>query len=579
MAVNVFNNRRISPKKKNSTAIITSQRSSCVAVFYRWANTDISKLNILQAENEKIAKGNNSTDGNLNDNKRIVIVKNDVIRCSITKNKASNSGQFSLTLKRGKEIEGQVISSTDINYLEVLHPGDWVMIYLTKTGEVKIGSTQSDSGLKMLGIVENVRYVEIDDPTTGKPRLEYIVSGKDFGKVFDMDVFFNPIINQQTAASLLGIKFLQDAIGTVKGNDRGTTDQGSDKLSPDNVIKKLVSFYLGANNGLDALNKTNEAWYIPKTLAVNFRPETKSKKSTSFVDILDISKIGLHKYINGKLSSVDKLPGATFIKALPSTGTVWSILQSLQNSIVNEMYTELVKDSRGNLKPSLILRQVPFSNRKGQETNTFTQAERYNTPIQEIPKDSEKTYFVDLPRFNIVSSDIKEKNIGKSDFERINHVVVVPRIDGPDALDIAYQAAVNIPSIQRYGLRTFQGATSYTLDSARNFLKMCQFCLHLMIDWLFLSHEFYNGTIVIDGTNEHIQLGTNLYIQDIGQLFHIEGVNHTYEQGADGRITFNTSLTVTRGQFFLNNTSRFIGPSSLQSEPTTISTSVREGVR
>jgi len=573
-----FDNDRRSIGKSGATSITTSQRSTCNLVFYRWNQTDITKLNELNAGKEKILQGNRSAEGNLFTRER-VIIRNDVIRCKVDKNKSSNSGTFSVTLKRGKEIIDGKIQKQDINYLDVIHPGDWIMIYIKKSGTIDINSTAKDSGLKMIGIVENVRYVEIDDENSGSPRLEYIVTGRDFGKVFDMNIFFNPLLNQEVASTLLGAKFLSDSTSSIKGNDRPPTAANVEDFSPDNVVKKLTSFYLGGNKGLDALNPSNQAWYIPKDLAIRFQPQLKNRYSTTFVDILDLSKIGLHRYAKGKLRSVDKLPGATLIKSLPSSGTVWSVLEFLQNSVANEMYTELVDDGNGNLKPCLVLRQVPFSNRRG-ETNAFTQASNFGTALAELPRDSNKTFFVELPKYEINSSDIKSKNVGKSDFERINHAIVIPKIDDTNNLDKGYNAAINYASIQRYGLKTYQARTQYTLSRGLGDpVRSCKYFLHLLIDWFFLAHQLFNGTIVVDGNNNHVELGTNLYIADLGQLYHIEGYGHEYKVFKDGATEFTTAFTVSRGQSFRNNQAKFIGPSDTSREPTTITTSVLEGVR
>lgn len=579
MSVNLSTQKRNTGKIGNVTPITTSQRSTCTVVFYRWANVDITKINLIQADSEKINNAT-ATSGNLEVNPNSVIVRNDVVRCSVTKNKSQNAGQFSVTLKRGKSVKGTQVLNNDVNYLDLIHPGDWAMIYMKKTGgKINTDSVKSDSGLKMVGIVRNVRYVEVDDEQTGKPRLEYVITGDDFGAVFDSNIFFNPLINQKTASTLLGAKFLTDAMKSIKGSSRPAKDMIKD-FSPDKIVKRLVDFYLGANQPLDSTSSVNEAWYIPRNMAVKFRPETKNKKSTAFTDILDKSKIGLHQYINGELRSVKSLPGATYFKSLPSSGTVWAVLQYVQNAIANEMYTDLIKDSNGNLQPSLVLRQVPFSNKTGHETNVFTQSKKYGSKADEIPQGHQKTFFTDLPRFEIVSSDIKEKNIGTSDFERLNHIIVVPKLDDSANLDLAYSTAVNVPSVQRYGLKTYSGQTGYILsDSLGDPVKVCKYFLHLMMDWFFLGHHLYNGTITIDGPDEHISLGNNLFIKDIEQLFHIEGYNHVYEIFPTGEISYTTALTVSRGQLFKNNTAKFINGAANTTEPTTITTSVLEGVR
>lgn len=573
----IINTNRSNSGKKNVTSITRSQRSSCNVVVYRWNDTDMTKLNALDAKGEKgyEGRGQGSVTGNFNEKSKLVI-RNDVIRANVSKNKSSNSGNFSITLKKGKKVVNGRTLNEDIDYLKEIHPGDWIMIYIKKSGNINTDSINQSSGFKCLGVVKNVRYLEMEDAESGKPRLEYLVTGEDFGSVFDMSVFFNPLLNQDAAQILLGAKFLTNSSTSVKGSDLPNVKD----LTPDNIIKKLVGFYLGGGRGenLDKLNSTNQTWYIPPLLGRAFNPDIRNKGiGTSFVDILKTDKIGLHRYNrDGRFQGADRLPGATFIKALPSSGSVWAILGSLQNNIANEMYTELVPDARGNLRPSLVMRQLPFSNRTTHETNPFAASAANGASFKEMPLSRGKTFFVDLPRHNIVSSDIIQKNVGKSDHERINHVLVVPKID-TNNIDPAFISVINTPSIQRYGLKSFQGQTQYVIDSdLGDPKKACKYFTHLLVDWHFLSHHLYNGTINIDGTNDHIQLGNNLYIEDLGQLYHIEGYTHTYEiQTAKGSNQYTIDLTVSRGQSYVNNFAKFIG----SRESVTISSNSLEGLR
>lgn len=569
--------------KKTATSITFSQRSTCQVVIYRFKQRDITKMNVLNVSKEKPFSGNTSSaEGNVEIDTPILI-RNDVIRCNISKDKGTSSGNFSLTLKRGKEVKDKVVQTKDVDYLKIIHPGDWIMIYIKKNGRIsdeEMGSMSDKSGLKFLGVIENVRYLELDDPGKAAPKLEYVVTGRDFGKVFENDVFFNPIVNNKTIQTILGGQFLTDGKNTVKGDNRANLD----KFTPDFVIKSLVSFYLGGK--VSSLNANNQAWYIPANLTKIFKPKEKIKSGgSSFIDILDTTRIGLHNYdANQVFKKATDLPGATLIKALPASGTVWSILQFMSNSALNEMFTELVKDSSGNLNPALVHRQMPFSNKPNAETNAFFLNKRpadqggNSSDVKDIVSDGEKTMFVDLPRYVIQSSAIRQKNIGKSEHERLNHIMVVPKVDA-QVFDILYAVAYNIPSVQRYGLKSLQTQTSYVMKSGEGFIKYLLRCVNLLTDWFFTSHQLFNGTLILDGADTHLELGTNLYISDINQLFHIEGYTHTYEIQEDGRIVYNTEVRVSRGQVFKDRQSSFIGPSSIVTEPTTISTSVLEGSR
>lgn len=588
----IYNNSKRRTQTSATTPQNRSQRATCNVVIYRWAEADISKISVLEAKNERgfAGQGQAPTEGNFETDSRLII-RNDVIRCNTSKSKSNPTGTFSVTLKQGKIVRENQVLTQDINYLNLVNPGDWIMIYMKKSGTVDYESTSETSGLKMVGIIENVRYTEIEDPETGKPTLAYLITGQDVGKPLTNSIFFNPLLNPQTVNTFLGAKFLTDAIDTVKGIERNTDALST--LNPQNVVKKLLGFYLGKsedNQGtdLDDLNSTNQTWYVPPNFARLFGIDKKDKAlGVSFSDILQTNKIGLHKYNKqGQLQSVNPLPGINLVKNLPSSGTVWSVLNMLSNSTLNEMYVELLPDANKKLRPNFVLRQLPFSNRDGDETNIFTR----NAAGRPLPREinigerlvnnpSDKTFFVNLPKHTINSSDIKQKNIGKSDHERINHLIVVPKID-TNAINVAFISALNAASVQRYGLKSFQSQSSYVLGSKfGNLKKTCQAYVELMIDWFFLGHLFYNGTLIIQGQDKHIPVGDNLYIEDIQQLFHIESVTHTFDILPNGGTRYETQLAVTRGQFYDNSKAKFIGPSSAAKEQTTIATSTLEGIR
>lgn len=570
--------------KTVKTAITTSQRDTCEVVVFRWEQPDITKIEKINAKKDRslAGGGQSSANGNLKTKQRIMIIRNDVVRCNISKTKTGSSGTFSIELKRGKKVVNNVVQAEDINYLDAINQGDWVMIYMKKSGRVNTLGLKPEDGLKFIGIVENVRFLETDDPNRASPTLRYLVTGRDFGKVFDNTIYFNPVVNDATIQSVLGAAFLKDSSKAVKGDSRATFD----RYTPDFVIKNLVSFFLGGE--FDKRNENHQTWYIPKELGNVLKPDKKIKGQVSFIDVLNQDRIGMHKYNpNGVLQTpLNTLSGAAIIKAIPSNGTVWGVLEFFKNAALNEMYTELCPDANGNLQPSIILRQMPFSNFDKTEVNPFfkntapTDKGGNRKRVEDfVTAKSEKTFFANLPRTVIKSSDIRQKNVGKSDHERVNHVIVVPKIDFQSTFDIAYVTAYNIPSIQRHGLRSLQTQSAYCMKRGEGLENYLNRCVSLLMDWFFQSHMLYNGTLTIDGTDRHIEAGTNLFIEDVQQLYHIEGYTHTYQIAQDGKITYNTELRVSRGMVFRNGNTSFIGPSSRATEPTTISTSVLEGFR
>lgn len=589
MAFNINNTGR--SVKDVATSITYSQKPSCAVTFYRWKDNRKSQLLSQNLTNITSAISAINTITSLMDFlDGPMVVDNDVIRVSVVNNKAASSGTFNITLKRGlKEPSGGSVLATGspVNYLQSLNPGDWVMLYMKKSGPVDPMSTKVTSGLKMIGIIDSVRFVETTDPNTSAPKLEYLITGRSFGKVLETSIYFNPAAQTLPLAQVLGLEFNKDSKDSI--SNVATKE-------PAAVIKRLVSFYFGGKEKITDL--TNQVWYVPSSLFLTMRPGIALKGKPSVVDILATDRIGLHKYTTGigsmgaiagklnlnvldnspKFSSAGPLLGQTLVKAIPPSGTVWSVLQYLSNPGINEMFVDLAAKG-DNLVPALTVRQVPFSTKKSDKTNIYSLASAFG---EDLVSDSQKTFFSDLPRYTINASRILAKNVGKSDFERINHIVVVPRVD-IKGQDLAFATITNVPSVNRYGLNMYQVETSYAIDSVDNFNSYCKKCASLLADWFFVSHLLYNGTIVIDGTDEFVELGTNLFIEDIQQLFHIEGYSHIYEVDANtGAVNYSTEFRVSRGQKFDVTTSKLdfiegdLGKPNIHS---TVTSSVLENTR
>lgn len=581
MSFTVDNPRRNGSRIKSR---IIGQKPSCVIKVFPWLNPAILSITEMNFTDGGTPATNNARAGNrASGTRKPSTIDNDIVRCSINKSKNSSSGGFSFVLKRGNSDDrGQTVSDKKIDYLRLVSPGDWVMIYMKSDGEIDTESTDSDSGLKLLGIVENVRYVEIDDPTLGKPRLEYVVTGRDFGKILESDIYFNPVVaSVPELQQILGIKFALESSAALGG--------GPGK-SPDEIIKTMIKFYIGGS--LASSSKAAQQWYVPGYIAKQFGNTRASEGgSIPFADMLNLKYIGLHRYnANQEFQGVGKLLGESVMISAPASGTVWQALQQWANPSLNELVVDLkkttaigrTKSGKKNykLEPAVQLRQVPFSSLKSAETSPFARSGSGQLGGQVA--DSEKTMFINFPRHVIQSTDVKQKNIGKSDFERVNAIIVTPGLFNAEPLVQAYRMAINIPSIQRYGLKLLETSSAYATKK-EEFLSHATKCVSLLADWFLNAHLLYNGTIVTTGTDEFVEVGENLFIEDVSQLFHIEAISYIYEiNQQDGGTTYNTEFQVSRGQRIENGSTKFIDNAvSLSQEDlySTITTNTLENIR
>ena len=500
------------PEVKGTTPILQGARPTCEAHFYRWARSTVQIVKL------DASSGVGGTFSNTSKERPVMVVNNDIVQATVQKDKASHAGQFTLVLKAGKVgQDSDTFSKKDeIDYCAAVNPGDWVIIYMGK----KTGPNVQKSNIKMLGIVERVYLEEIDNPQTGTPTQRYIISGKDFGKMFETQLFFSPIMNSQTAETFYGADFLANSLKAVAGA-KGTP-------SPDDIMKALVSFFYGG--AFASSNKEHELWYVPPSLAAYFGVNIQTKTRPSIIDIFDYqSFVGLQ---GGNGSVKGKLPGQIVVRALPTSGNIWQVMSYYSNAALNELFCDLEFTSAG-IKPSLIFRQIPYSVASG------------NLKIANPMSETKRTFLHALRKTTLNSSVVKRKAISKTDAERINHVVVVPRVDTP--FPQAYKSTINPASVQQYGLRSLTVETAYAATDQQSFDAYCNDCVNLLTEWFFNSEDYYSGVLSVEGLDTHVPVGTNIVLDDIGQLFHVEGYTHNYEQNPGGTISFTTDFSVIRG--------------------------------
>jgi hypothetical protein len=216
---------------------------------------------------------------------------------------------------------------------------------------------------------------------------------------------------------------------------------------------------------------------------------------------------------------------------------VWNILQEYLNSPINEMYVAYRPSPTGNVMPTLVMRQIPFT------------SERY--------KAGEATRFLNLPRWRVSPELILDFNIGRDEAARLNFVQVFGAMGGSrnPSLTITYQIAQgNFVSdkddIQRSGLRPYvitsnfdQPAPSATGNSAQ-FTRALEW-KELLGDALIGGHLKLNGTIVCAGIQEPIAPGDNFELGDT--VYHIESVSHTASVSPGGQRIFRTTLELSNG--------------------------------
>lgn len=122
---------------------------------------------------------------------------------STQKSKSSPNGAFEFRLAPIK------------NWVTAITPGSWCVIIMSNDkidDAAKYGGGRVDEkSFKMLGRIESVRAVITTNQTTGARESEYIVTGSDWGVIFNSKFYVDPI-NRQPNDTALGMaeRFLYD---------------------------------------------------------------------------------------------------------------------------------------------------------------------------------------------------------------------------------------------------------------------------------------------------------------------------------------------------------------------------------
>jgi hypothetical protein len=220
-------------------------------------------------------------------------------------------------------------------------------------------------------------------------------------------------------------------------------------------------------------------------------------------------------------------------------GSVWDLLARYSNQPINEQFTCLRADKNGRVRPTYMLRQSPFSSKKGAEE--FCRAG--------LPT----TAFADLPRWQMDRGLIINKKVGPSDSLRVNYVA----IQGSDPIgETAVQQVLlnqilappmaDIADIKRNGLRPFVRTINADVTGAvEGGGHRGRFYTAFMADMLFPGHLKFSGSLTTHGIQLPVAIGDNLEYDGI--VYQIEGRIDSGSISASGQKTWRTSFQLVNG--------------------------------
>lgn len=482
-----------------------------------------------------------------------LVVVSDAVSINISYSKSNPSPTLSCVLKQG-----------DVNYITAVAPGDYVLANMLnwekdamevrkKAIKKEPINTESD-GFKGLFKVLDVNMTLITN-NAGTKQYYTQITARAFDE-FNSILYFNPALPEALSNSggYLSLNALNNFHEVIRKREKDSNVQ--------NLIKEVIKRTVGQGIG-DILKKSDTklnqipAYKIPNTVGnllglknVNYIADINKyylgiwpSSSTGYASFFkETSKNKEKEYDVSFFETGDVLQGSrTFAFEDFQYVKTWSLLVDYSNPTLNESYTCFRKAPNGNIYPSVIVRQKPFT------TNHFESFVEKNPPKV---SPSKNTKFLSLPRWEISPYLITSFNLGRSDNGRINFVMLSTKtqsIEGNlnDSLQIALGNYVEDKrDIIRNGRKPYIANCNF--DSANSSIpaKAREWAL-LVADWLFNGHLKMNGTMETIGIQDPICVGDNLEFDGI--VYHIETISHKMDITSEGTKIFRTTLSLSYG--------------------------------
>ena len=482
------------------------------------------------------------------------ILEEEIASMTVSKSISSASGSFSLSLFPTQ------------NWKAKLSAGDWILIYMNDQyggrGRYE-GKNLNSKNLLIMGNIDRVSRSLTKNEDTDKIELRYVVSGKNFGKVFEKtDIWYDPYANQEKTLDIA----LINAGLEIQGN-------------PSDMCEKLVNVFL-KRGGEFPTGRTPDLnnWVMPSEIvsimnATTTGTPTPDVTNPRFADVLN-------------LEIEPDLPGfkARQMLTLNSNGSLHEMLKRSSNDVVNELFYEEVRDSGGFVKPTMVLRNRPintpfFSSHFGFSGGAPKQADvdkavnAINNKITTM-QDLAKTSFIEIS-----PAEVKYEDLGRDDHSKFNMWWLRTTNNYEHAFsmlsNLNKKNGIANPTIirggvQRDGLRRFeqtlefcyrQGTDKKTaIQGVGPNIELFTGFMAQLYDMHFANHLYDGGTITTSGVLE-AELGKALillpdpnYKAAQPKAYYIEGYEHEWSFPKH----WTTTWTVSHGQFKTNTQNIFI---------------------
>jgi len=519
-----------------------------------------------------------------------LIITSDCLNVSTRTDKNSHIANLTANLIQG-----------DVNYLSEMMPGDWLFCWMHNNEEDsariveniknKVVANNFDDGLKFVGRVYSIRK-RMGITADGKKTVRYLLTGVGFSEL-DSQIFFDPHLANadstiSTSLGRLGLaanNFLSQGVVDINVAVPTLLELFFGEGVPLEVAKLAGQKRLTAVTGsVGGPGDAQFAYVVPATVGNLMGKAARAHSSSgvlAYADLLE-TVIGVQKYRgNSQDQDTAAFPSifipdgitdaptmirrtginlmGTTIPAIPQwTGkTVWTILHTYLNPVINEMYTCLRVNPEGQVMMTLVVRQVPYSTKLFErivETEKAALDEKLPEgafgPIQEGQGVTRVavTTFLELPRWTAPEVLVTSVDIGRANATRFNFIHVRGNAPGEvQANNMSAQLVRNPPvrdesDIRRSGVRMDMTATDASIEIIHRGPRAWTL---VRSDMLMGHHLTLSGTIELFGVQAPICEGDNFEFD--GVVYHIDSVSHNCIIDEAGRKSFRTSLQLTNG--------------------------------
>jgi len=519
---------------------------------------------------------------------QVVIGTSSIISISTQKSKSSPSGKFEIRL------------APRFNWVTRITPGSWCAILMSQdpipTMSKDNQGKADPKSFKMLGRIDSVRGAVEVDQVTGARRTVYVVTGQDWGSVFETNMYIDPNI----ANNILKDNILGQAYSIIGLNMYASLSSKEALPSSSDLVNTLMYLWGTGYTGTAIVNGEEliAEELKPKTLLLSSKVQFqlpgavarwmlqgKVLKGLLVAGTTSVEFSSIIQRQQGVLTGPDKYVGVKESFGVPDPSNFFGVhtLWQLLNDLCNPTLYELVNDIRwedGVPKFTLYHRIKPFVTRNNflSIMNTQLPLSGESKAVSEIPAAKSIlnpiiSLFKNVRKIEIPLNEVSSINFGTNWRDKINFIEVTPtsqllpegksiaaKLDGQTIDQNSFGRDGFKPMFARTAFIPYDGGSTPNIDGLTKWK-------YLLREWYFNTHMMLNGSMTIVGQNQYIQVGDNVLVDSsvlgsapmssvpltsigtkIYLLAHVENISHNFAVNQEtGARTFSTTIQFVRG--------------------------------